>query len=47
MVDTIHTSFHSCMLYECDAMCVNECTSLYILLKSGTVGFAMLEGQLS
>lgn len=31
------------MLYECDAMGVNEFILLYILLKSGMLGFTMLE----
>lgn len=34
------------MLYECDAMGVNEFILLYILLKSGMLGFTMLENYI-
>jgi len=42
-----HIGFHSCVFYARDATCVNEFTPLHVLLKSGTLGFAMLEGQLT
>lgn len=43
IANATHAGFHSCMLYACDAMAINEFILLYILLKSGTLGFIMLE----